>query len=83
MSRKAWIFLFLAVIAFHGLLFLLIKDGPVIPESWRVDHSPPEPTFKYGEAKYVDPATGEKMKVQEFTIKTPNTDLAGPASPKK
>jgi hypothetical protein len=78
MSRSAWIFLFLGVIAVHGALFLWIKDGPVIPESWRVDRSPPEPTFKYDEAKYVDPVTGEKMKVQEFTIRAPQT---GPASP--
>ena len=53
------------------MIFLFIKDGPVIPESWRVDRSPPEPNFKYGEASYTDPETGEKMKVQEFTIKTP------------
>ncbi len=71
MSRKAWIYLFIGVVLFHGAIFLLVKDDPVIPESWRVDRSPPEPTFKYGKAKYIDPLTGEKMVVQEFTIKAP------------
>ena len=73
MSRKAWFYLLLAVVVFHGAVFLLIKDDPVIPESWRIDRSPPEPTFKYGEAKYIDPNTGEKMKVQEFTVLAPTT----------
>jgi len=76
-SRKGWVFLFLGVVALHGLLFLLIKDGPVIPPQWQVP-PPPEPTFKYDEAKYVDPETGEKMKVQEFTIKAPQAETPKP-----
>lgn len=70
MSRKGWIFLFLGVVALHGLVFLLIKDGPVIPPQWRMP-PPPEPTFKFDQAKYVDPITGEKMVVKEYTIRTP------------
>ena len=79
MSRRAWIFLFLGVVAVHGLIFLLIKDGPVIPPQWLIS-GPPEPTFKYDQAKYVDPVTGEKMVVKEFTMRVPS-DSAQPSQP--
>ena len=77
MSRKSWILLFLGVVALHGLVFYMIKDGPVIPPQWRTA-PPPEPTFKYGEAKYTDPVTGEKMVVKEFTIRAPTAATPTP-----
>lgn len=72
MSRKVWFLIFSIVLMLHAGLFLLIKDGPALPQQWFIDRSPPEPTFKYGEARYIDPDTGEKMIVQEFTLRAPN-----------
>lgn len=72
MSRKVWCLVFFGVLLLHGGLFLIVKDGPALPRQWFIDRSPPEPTFKYGEARYVDPETGEKMKVQEFTLRVPD-----------
>ncbi|HEX8373060.1 MAG TPA: hypothetical protein VF585_09790 [Chthoniobacterales bacterium] len=80
MSRKVWFLLFIGVVAVHGLLFMMIKDGPVIPPQWRVP-PPPEPSFKFDQAKYVDPETGEKMVVKEFTIRAPR-ETPPPGTPK-
>lgn len=77
MSRKGWVFLFLGVVLLHGIAIYFIKDGPVIPPQWLVS-GPPEPTFKFGEARYVDPVTGEKMVVKEFTVQAPHESKPTP-----
>ncbi|HEY5753347.1 MAG TPA: hypothetical protein VIT21_09370 [Chthoniobacterales bacterium] len=70
MSRRIWSFVFAGVAVLHGAFFLLVKDEPVIPPDWLKNTAPPDPTFTYGEAKYTDAETGERMVVKEFTIPT-------------
>lgn len=70
MSRKIWLSIFAGVAVLHAILFLIVKDDPVIPPEWLKSTAPPDPTFTYGEAKYTDPDTGEKMVVREFTVPT-------------
>ena len=62
--------MFFGITAAHAAVFFMIKDGPVIPPQWLIP-PPPEPSFKFDEARYMDPVTGEKMVVKEFTIKAP------------
>ena len=67
MPLAVWIGL--AVVAVHVLLFWAVSDKGFLPKA-RYVPPPPTPNFGTGESRSVDPQTGETTTERQFQVST-------------